>query len=333
MTSDVPVSPPPPQTLLDWLARQYPGAKRQTLRRMLQAGRVTVNGRVAQKAAQLVSQDDAVSVSDRPVAGSPPAGPNRTAPRSSGAPRYDSRLRIVYEDDDVLVVDKPTGLLTSTVPREKRPTLLAIVRRHVEGAEQGRKNRGPSDDTGNDGAGKRGRSRPGRDARAGLIHRLDRDAAGLLVFSKNHDAYRSLKQQFFDHTVERLYTAVVAGVPTPRSGRIESRLVERADGSVHSTDRHGAGEFAATDYEVVEKGKGRSVVRVKLHTGRKHQIRVHLSERGVPILGDAVYGRDNAREGEPLHLAATRLSFTHPRTGERKAFELPRPEWSKVNAE
>jgi 23S rRNA pseudouridine1911/1915/1917 synthase len=154
------------------------------------------------------------------------------------------------------------------------------------------------------------------------------------VFSKNHEAYRSLKQQFFDHTVERVYTAVVAGVPTPRSGRIESRLVERADGSVHSTGGRGVGEYAATEYEVVEEGRKRSVLRVKLYTGRKHQIRVHLSERGVPILGDTVYGGDvPGTDAGVLRLAATKLSFSHPRTGERKSFELPRPEWSKVNAE
>jgi 23S rRNA pseudouridine1911/1915/1917 synthase len=285
---------------------------------MLEVGRVTVNGRVARKALQPLEPGAAVSVSDRPATqGLPAHGPPK------GSPSRDPRLRIIYEDDDLLVVDKPNGLLTSTVPREKRPTLLAIVQRHVEGPPHAVKDRTRSN-----------RPRSGRrpDAHVGLIHRLDRDAAGLLVFSKNHDAYRSLKQQFFDHTVERLYTAVVAGVPTPRAGRIESRLVERADGTVHSTDRHGAGEFAATEYGTIEQGKRHSVVRVKLHTGRKHQIRVHLSERGVPILGDNVYGRDNAREGAPLHLAATKLSFTHPRTGERKTFELPRPEWSIVNA-
>ena len=322
----VPISPPQPPTLLDWLSRRFPTAKRQTLRRMLQAGRVTVNGRVTRKAAQPIHAADQVAVADQPAAG--PAGAEG---RTSRAADRGPRLPVVYEDDDLLVVDKPPGLLTSTVPREKRPTLLAWVRRHVEGDAPNADDRRPAGRVGAPRGPARGSMRG--EARVGLIHRLDRDASGLLVFSKNHDAYRSLKQQFFDHTVERLYTAVVAGVPTPRSGRIESRLVERADGSVHSTDRDTAGQYAATDYEMIEKGKRRSVLSVKLHTGRKHQIRVHLSERGVPILGDAVYGRDNAPEGAPLHLAATRLSFTHPRTGERKTFELPRPVWSKINAE
>ena len=319
MTPDVPApsqpTPTQPATLLEWLANRYPSAKRQTLRRMLQAGRVTVNGRVARRAAQPLEGGATVTVADRPA-----AAQTRPGSASKTQASRDPRLRIVYEDDDLLVVDKPPGLLTSTVLREKRPTLLAIVQRHVEGDDVA-KNRARDSRV-------RKRAGSGAGPRVGLIHRLDRDAAGLLVFSKNHDAYRSLKQQFFDHTVERVYTAVVAGVPTPRAGRIESRLVERADGTVHSTDRPGAGEFAATEYAVVEEQKRRSVVRVKLHTGRKHQIRVHLSERGVPILGDAVYGPDNAPPGAPLHLAATSLSFAHPRTGERKTFELPRPDWA-----
>src|SRR5690349_11936946 len=102
------------------------------------------------------------------------------------------RLRIIHEDRDILVVDKPAGLLTSTVPREKRPTLLKMVREYVAQREPR--------------------------ARVGLIHRLDRDASGLLIFSKNHQAYVSLKQQFFKHKVERIYLAVVHGVPTPPAG-------------------------------------------------------------------------------------------------------------------
>ena len=306
-----PPSPPPPadsaESLLDWLARKYPSAKRQTLRRMLQAGRVRLNGKVVKRAGESVRPDDRIDVSDE----APPPGRGR----ENDAAAKQRRLEIVYEDGDLLVVDKPAGLLTSTVPRERRPTLLATVRAHVAQAD-------------------------GKDAaRVGLIHRLDRDASGLLVFSKNHEAYRSLKQQFFDHTVERVYTAVVEGVPNPRSARVESRLVERADGTVYSTRRPDEGEHALTEYEVTAEAGGRSVVRVKLHTGRKHQIRVHLSERGTPIVGDTVYGRDpraasgpRAAKREPaagrLLLMATMLSFTHPRTGERLTFDLPPPKWA-----
>src|SRR4051812_44604165 len=171
-------------------------------------------------------------------------------------------VTIIHEDADVLVIDKPGGLLTSTVPREKLPTALAMVREHLAETDPR--------------------------ARAGLIHRLDRDASGLLVFSKNQPAYDSLKTQFFKHTVERVYTAVVHGVPDPPRGRIESRLIERADGSVHSTTRHAAGQRAITDFQLVRSADDTSVLQVTLFTGRKHQIRVHLGERGHPIVGDRV---------------------------------------------
>jgi 23S rRNA pseudouridine1911/1915/1917 synthase len=221
----------------------------------------------------------------------------------------------VFEDEDLLVVDKPEGLLTSTVPREPRATLLAMVRDYV---------------------GVQGPGTP-----VGLIHRLDRDASGLLVFTKNRDAFRSLKRQFFDHSVERVYTAVIEGVPNPRAGTIDTRLVERADGTVYSLrrDAEGKGERAVSEYQTLATNGGRSAVRVTLLTGRKHQIRVHLSERGTPIVGDPVYGGEEAapkkgkraRKLPPpppaprLMLAATKLSLTHPRTGMRMIFQLPPP--------
>lgn len=326
--SNVPPAPPFPQTLLDWLAARYPAAKRQTLRRMLQAGRVTINGRQVVRATRPVSGDDQVVVSEQPRDAAGAASRVTGAVRATGRLRATRRpgdatveLDIVYEDADVLVVHKPAGVLTSTVPRERRPTLLAAIR--ARGAERG-------------------------ETRIGLIHRLDRDASGLLVFSKTHEAYLSLKRQFFAHTVERVYTAVVEGVPTPRSGRVQSRLVERADGTVYSTPRPGVGERAVTDYEAVEERTGplgrRSLVRVTLQTGRKHQIRVHLSERGAPVVGDPMYAgparnrggkaercKRSSTRGRPeprverLMLAATKLAFDHPRTGQRIALELPMP--------
>jgi RluA family pseudouridine synthase len=201
-------------------------------------------------------------------------------------------FRIIHEDRDILVIDKPAGLLTSTVPREKRPTALKHVRQYIE--------------------------RTDPRARVGLIHRLDRDASGLLIFSKNHQAYVSLKQQFFKHTVERIYLALVHGVPTPRQGTITSRLVERADGTVYSTHDPRKGELAITHYQTVSQHKKQSLLRVKLETGKKHQIRVHLSERGVPIVNDPMYG-----DGKPngrLMLIAAELTIEHPRSGRRMSF-------------
>jgi 23S rRNA pseudouridine1911/1915/1917 synthase len=276
------------RTVLDLLLAKYPTAKRQTLRRMLQAGRVRVGGAVVRRFTDPVGDAATVEVDERPVA-KQPAG---TGPRPGG-------LEIVFEDDDVLVVNKPPGLLTSSGPRETRPMLMSKVRTYVESGADPR-------------------------ARVGLIHRLDRDASGLLIFSKNDRAYRALKMQFLKHTVERVYLAAVRGKPFPPVGRIDTQLVERADGRVYSTDQHGKGDWALTDYEVLATEAGVSLVRVTLQTGRKHQIRVHLSEKGWPIVGDPMYGRedDNAPR---LMLAAVKLSIDHPRTEERVTWNLPIP--------
>ena len=277
--------------LLEWLIREYPTAKRQTLRRMVQEGRVSINGQPARSLKAAVGQKDEVRVMRREAPPPPSVEP----------------LAVVHEDEDVLVVVKPAGLLTSTVARERRPTAFGIVRQYVEKRE-------PS-------------------ARVGIVHRLDRDASGLLVFSKNHLAHRSLKAQFFEHSVQRVYTAIVRGHPRPEKGKVESSLVELPDGSVRSSLGPTAQE-AVTEYEVVREAGDFSVLRLTLQTGRKHQIRVHLSERAWPVVGDPVYGKGGAAKmrqkpetaaGGRLMLAATLLAFTHPRTGQRQVFETPVP--------
>lgn len=270
-----------PQTLLDHLIAQFPTAKRQTFKRMLSEGRVVVNGQRANRLTQPIQTRDRVQI---------------VAPAKLDPKRLIVPLKIVFEDDDILVVDKPAGLLTSTVAREKRPTALALVQGYVAATEAGRAR-----------------------AMVGLIHRLDREASGLLVFSKNRRAFVSLKTQFFKHTVERMYRAEVRGKPRPPQGTIESRLIERADGTVRTTTRHAHGQRAITEYEVIDQQPGGATLAVRLLTGRKHQIRVHLSQRGWPIVGDRVYGEAN--DESPLKLRAQRLTLDHPRTGKRMVFD------------
>ena len=274
-------------TILEWLVRQYPSAKRQTLRRMVQDGRVSVNGQTARRVGQELGDQDRVEVASHRAESAAPAtttiGP----------------LNIVHEDEDVLVIIKPAGFLTSTVPREPRPTVIALIRRHLTARQPA--------------------------ARVGVIHRLDRDASGLLVFSKNHEAFENLKRQFFEHSVQREYTAIVHGIPREASGRIESHLVELTDGSVRATHIAGKGERAVSDYKIIRRlGARHAVLRVTLQTGRKHQIRTQLAQLGHPVLNDTVYGPDAKPTGR-LMLAATKLAFTHPRTGERLRFEIPPP--------
>jgi len=275
-------------TLLDWLVKKYPLAKRQTFKRMIEAHRVRINGRRANKLSIPLSPEDKVQVLD--------TRPARGTPRAPAAPALPG---IVFEDADILVVDKPAGLLTSTVPKEPRPTLLAQVREYLAAREPV--------------------------ARVGLIHRLDRDASGLLVFSKNNDAFHDLKSQLLRRTVQREYRAIVLGTPSPDRGKIDNRLIERADGTVRSTRKHAHGQRAITEYELLTSDGKLSLLRVLLQTGRKHQIRVQLSERGIPLLGDTMYGPPDAVAAPRLMLAATHLSFRHPRTGAEMTFTVPVP--------
>jgi RluA family pseudouridine synthase len=271
--------------LLDLVTSRYPQSKRTTLRRMIQAGRVSVNGIVARSAKHEVRDGDDVQVRDQ------------APPREPRSPRLP--FPIIHEDVHILVIDKPAGLLTSTVPREPRPTALAMVKAYVAAREPR--------------------------ARVGLIHRLDRDASGLLIFSKNNAAYVSLKEQFFRHTVERVYAAIVSPVPTPARGRIDSRLIELPDGRVVNATRPGKGQRAVTEYETIARGGKLGLLRVRLQTGRKHQIRAQLAQRGSPILNDPMYGPSPKTDGR-LMLVASELHVTHPRTGKRMRFSLELPE-------
>jgi 23S rRNA pseudouridine1911/1915/1917 synthase len=269
-------------TLLEWLIKKYPTAKRQTLRGMVQDGRVTINGKPAKSVKEPVGESDTIAV-----------GRNRERSRASIEP-----LKIVHEDEDVLVVVKPPGLLTSTVARERRPTAIGVIRNYLADREP--------------------RARPG------VVHRLDRDASGLLVFSKNNAAHRALKRQFFAHSVEREYLAVVHGKVEPPKGVIESYLVELSDGSVRDTRNPGKGQKAVTEYQVLRQKPKMALVRVILQTGRKHQIRAHFAQRKNPVVGDSVY-EGPQKAGTRLLLVAVKLAFDHPGSGERVTFEIPPP--------
>lgn len=209
-------------------------------------------------------------------------------------------LGILHEDRDVLVVLKANGLLTVATERETKVTAQAFLNEYLkENHEQ----------------------------RVHVVHRLDRETSGVLVFAKNFAAREALKEQFAEHSVDRLYVAVIEGVIEPPSGTIRSHLFERKNLRMTSIDRldeYPSAKLAVTHYRTVKTTKGYSMLEVKLETGRKNQIRAHLSESGHPIAGDQFYGSTTNPLGR-LGLHAKLLGFIHPSTGERMTFTAPLP--------
>ncbi len=213
-------------------------------------------------------------------------------------PAVFSRVRILFEDDAVLVVDKPAGLLTIATEREKERTLYAWLYDHVK------------------------RHRPPE--KIFIVHRLDREASGLLVFAKTAAAKEFLQKQFSDRTASRVYKAVVDGHVDADADTIESYLAENRAHRSYSTPDHRVGKQAITHFRVMKRSSRRTLLEVQLGSGRKHQIRVHMAESGHPITGDKVYGSSGSPLGR-LALHAERLVFRHPVTGEKKQFESPCP--------
>jgi 23S rRNA pseudouridine1911/1915/1917 synthase len=264
-------------TLLEKLEALFPGASRRSRKQWLELGRVRVNGEVVRRG------DDTVEDADRVELGAPPP------------PAFPAGLRRVFEDDDIVVIDKPAGLLTIATEREREKTAYRMLADYV--------------------AGQRGR-------RLFIVHRLDRDTSGLLVFAKSPGAKRALQSQFEARTVDRGYIAVVEGRLAEPSGVLKSRLTVGRSLRVRPTRRR-EGKEAITSYRVIEQRRESSVVELSLMTGRRGQIRAQLATLGHPIVGDESYGsrRDPLRR---VCLHATRLSFVGP-GNRRLTFESPPP--------
>jgi 23S rRNA pseudouridine1911/1915/1917 synthase len=221
------------------------------------------------------------------------------------APRQSGDLRILYEDDALIVLDKPAGLLA--VPLERRseaPSALDQVTEHL---------------------------RPHGKRRPLVVHRIDRDTSGLVVFAKHAAAQNRLKGQFKRHTVERVYRAVVYGHPDPPAGTWRDRLVwdQKALIQKETHPRDPRGTDAVSHYQVVERFRSASLVEVRLETGKRNQIRIQARLRGHTLVGERryVYGPEELRpiqfERQALH--AYRLAFEHPVSGEALRFEAPIP--------
>ena len=269
---------------LDRFLADLPGVgSRAAAERLLAAGAVLVDGSAARKSARL----DGGEVLELPQ----PEDPVALEPEEVG-------LRIAYEDDHLLVVDKPAGVVVHPSPGHSAGTLVHGVLEHGAAG--------------------------GEEERPGIVHRLDRDTSGLLVVARSPEAHARLKQLAQKHELEREYLALVRGRPRSRAGRIEAPIGrDRRDPTRQSLDTDRP-RSAVTHFEVVELLGHYALLRVRLETGRTHQIRVHLRAIGLPVVGDPVYGAPDPALGRQF-LHAARLAFTHPFTGERVEVESPLP--------
>jgi 23S rRNA pseudouridine1911/1915/1917 synthase len=216
---------------------------------------------------------------------------------------FADRIRVIFEDDHVIVVDKPAGLLTMATESERSKTLYAMLRAHLNSKK--------------------------RPEKLFIVHRLDREASGLLVFAKSIEAKERLQDQFKDHSAGRRYVAVVEGHVKGDDFTIRSYLAENKAFRVYSTPNKKVGKLAVTHVHVVKRNPKTTVLEVRLETGRKHQIRVHLAERGHPIVGDKTYGSGlNPIRRMALHGA--QLQFKHPITNKAMKFDVGYPKTFEV---
>ncbi len=289
-----------PRRLDVFVSTQTAHLSRASAQRWIDGGLITVNGRPS-KPARLIRPGDVITC-HVPAREPPPVEPEPLA------------LRVLHEDEDLLVVDKPAGLVMHPGPGHWTGTLLNALVHHV-GHREGAEPPGAGD---------------GRRARPGLVHRLDKGTSGVLVIAKTDTAHRDLSRQFRAHSVHRVYLALVAGA-VRRGGLIDRALGrdprDRRRISARISAGSGAPRRAMTEVRVAERlGPGATLVEARPRTGRMHQIRVHLASIGHAVLGDASYGAVPADPalGRPMLHAAV-LGFVHPATGEYVEFRAPLP--------
>lgn len=218
----------------------------------------------------------------------------------------DISLDVIYEDDDILVINKEQGMAVHPGAGNYNGTLAnALLGRYGEDFEAG-------DD----------------DLRPGIVHRLDKDTSGVMVVAKNQKAHQKLSQMFAAHSNEKYYLAIAKGFFPESKGTIERRICRDRNNRKRFTvtDNKTEGKDALTKYKVLSQGDGYALLRVRIYTGRTHQIRVHLTSIGHPILGDSLYSRKDNKHDVTMMLHSALLSLEHPTTGERMVFRAPLPE-------
>lgn len=277
-----------------FLSRSVEGLTRSAAQKLLEGGQVLSGGKALKKNAKL-TPGQALTVT------LPQPEPVDVIPQ-------DIPLDVVYEDEDVIVVNKPVGLVVHPAPGHPDGTLVNALLHHC----------------GSSLSGINGQLRPG------IVHRIDRDTSGLIIAAKNDAAHLALSDQLQDHSLARTYEAIVVGRLRTDSGTVDAPIAR------HRTDRKKMavdpeGRRAVTHWEVLGRYQGYTHIRCRLETGRTHQIRVHMAYLGHPLLGDTVYGAKKpvpGLAGQCLHARA--LTFRHPRTGEPVTVTCPLPNWFQI---
>ena len=278
------------QRLDAFLASSLDGLTRSQATRLIESGEVAVDGKSVSKSYKLAGDEDIAVTLPEPE-------PVEAVPQ-------DIPLDVVYEDADVIVVNKPSGMVVHPAPGHPDGTLVNALLYHCAGTLSG----------------------VGGALRPGIVHRIDRDTSGLIIAAKNDAAHQYLSAQLADHTLARTYECIVVGALREDRGTVNAPIAR------HPTDRKrmavvAGGREAVTHWEVIARYPGYTHVRCRLETGRTHQIRVHMAYIGHPILGDTVYGAKKevpGLTGQCLH--AVGLRFLHPRTHEVVELSCPLPE-------
>jgi 23S rRNA pseudouridine1911/1915/1917 synthase len=270
--------------LLSGRLKDYSRARIQS---WIEAGRVEINGTPVRKPSQKLKAGDSVE-----------ATPAELKPLRAFAEEIP--LEILYEDGDVVAINKPAGLVVHAGAGQSSGTLVNALLHHFTGLSQ-----------------------VGGDLRPGIVHRLDKGTSGVLLVAKTDKAHQHLAAQFADRSVEKIYLALVHGQPPPEEGQIRLAIARDPVRRTRMTARLGAGRAAFTGWRVLERLPGHALLEVRIGTGRTHQIRVHLSAIGYPIVGDPLYGAPRQAALPRPWLHAWRISFLSPSREERITVQAP----------
>ncbi len=285
--------------LMEFLLRKC-NTSRNNVKSLLVRRQVLVNGSVVTQYNFPLAKDDEVKLSKRPVkegeAPEPMKAPRMAVKKAAPAraPRFS--LKILYEDNDFIAVDKPVGLLSVESDTETDSAYAQLLA-HFQARD--------------------------KSSRPFLLHRIDKETSGVLVFAKDIKIHSKMKMKWNELVSAREYHALVEGVPAEKSGTITSYLKENKNHLMYST-QDPSGQKAITHYETVKTGNGYALLKVKIDTGRKNQIRVHMQTMNTPVVGDEKYGHPKTPIGR-LGLHASRLEFMHPDTGEIISITSPLP--------